>query len=517
MPTYRITDPTSGKTLRLTGDSPPTENELEQIFAQTGAPGEQRPIQRESVATKGASYLKEHPIRSALDPALETLTGKGIAERVDDTGAAMKNVALNADLYGNNPISRAKSTIENTIMDTGAQLADMATSPINLVGGKVAVEGGKLAGRLFKSGADLLKKAAPDYINQVVAPRATKFIQQNIQQFTPAIESFAERTLKVPKSAINTIKAKGVAGVEAVRQKLGGSTDAITQRIEQATIAKQQAVENAYDAAFSNLGQGAHIPVPRTKKAMADLLEKAGWITKQGGKTKLADAAMNDATDSSALKKIYSFYESFDLSKPTGVSGVNPFQWNIFRNNLSKARTGDKQLSGEVTKVLDALHSDAERAGLKGITQARNLAREQFRAEDDILSSVLTKEGKLDKFHTLSEAEKRKLVDIEKYLGTPFLDDLSQVSAGKYVDKIMELNPKKIAADLNKAKDPAWTKTVYEEYKDILGQKAADEIFQEVLQHQRASTIVGRTKKVIPYAAAAAAGAGGVQFLQNNP
>jgi hypothetical protein len=33
MPTYRVTDPNSGKTLRLTGDSPPTEAELEQIFA----------------------------------------------------------------------------------------------------------------------------------------------------------------------------------------------------------------------------------------------------------------------------------------------------------------------------------------------------------------------------------------------------------------------------------------------------------------------------------------------------
>ena len=32
MPTYKITDPASGKTLKLTGDSPPTEAELTQIF-----------------------------------------------------------------------------------------------------------------------------------------------------------------------------------------------------------------------------------------------------------------------------------------------------------------------------------------------------------------------------------------------------------------------------------------------------------------------------------------------------
>lgn len=34
MPTYKVTDPSTGKTLRLTGDSPPTEQELEQIFSQ---------------------------------------------------------------------------------------------------------------------------------------------------------------------------------------------------------------------------------------------------------------------------------------------------------------------------------------------------------------------------------------------------------------------------------------------------------------------------------------------------
>ena len=34
MATFRVTDPNTGITLRLTGDSPPTEQELEQIFSQ---------------------------------------------------------------------------------------------------------------------------------------------------------------------------------------------------------------------------------------------------------------------------------------------------------------------------------------------------------------------------------------------------------------------------------------------------------------------------------------------------
>ncbi|MDI6741617.1 MAG: hypothetical protein QMD11_02665 [Smithella sp.] len=38
MPTYRITDPATGKAIKVTGDSPPTEAEMEQIFAASGSP-----------------------------------------------------------------------------------------------------------------------------------------------------------------------------------------------------------------------------------------------------------------------------------------------------------------------------------------------------------------------------------------------------------------------------------------------------------------------------------------------
>lgn len=38
MPTYRITDPATGKSIKITGDSPPTEAEMEQIFAVSGKP-----------------------------------------------------------------------------------------------------------------------------------------------------------------------------------------------------------------------------------------------------------------------------------------------------------------------------------------------------------------------------------------------------------------------------------------------------------------------------------------------
>ena len=39
MPVFKVTDPQTGRTLKLTGDSQPTEQELNQIFSSTGGQG----------------------------------------------------------------------------------------------------------------------------------------------------------------------------------------------------------------------------------------------------------------------------------------------------------------------------------------------------------------------------------------------------------------------------------------------------------------------------------------------
>lgn len=49
MPTYQVTDPGSGRKLRLTGDSPPTEAELEQIFSQYKQPVKQPEVKSQPI------------------------------------------------------------------------------------------------------------------------------------------------------------------------------------------------------------------------------------------------------------------------------------------------------------------------------------------------------------------------------------------------------------------------------------------------------------------------------------
>jgi len=52
MPTYKITDPTSGKMLRVTGDSPPTEKEIMQIFEAQGEKPAPKPTPQETTTPK---------------------------------------------------------------------------------------------------------------------------------------------------------------------------------------------------------------------------------------------------------------------------------------------------------------------------------------------------------------------------------------------------------------------------------------------------------------------------------
>lgn len=56
MPVYRVTDPTTGITAKLTGDSPPTEQELEEIFSNIG--GSSNEPQRSNLLTDPIETLK---------------------------------------------------------------------------------------------------------------------------------------------------------------------------------------------------------------------------------------------------------------------------------------------------------------------------------------------------------------------------------------------------------------------------------------------------------------------------
>ena len=84
MPTFKVTDPTTGQVLRLTGDSPPTEQELEQIFDPQGVYFADKKMMP-SVVAHVAAILREHFIHIGVmeAPQLSEETQVVIEEKLD--------------------------------------------------------------------------------------------------------------------------------------------------------------------------------------------------------------------------------------------------------------------------------------------------------------------------------------------------------------------------------------------------------------------------------------------------
>jgi len=112
MPTYKITDPTTGRTVRLTGESAPTEQELNDIFSQLGGSNKPEPAavktpkqpepgigQRliEGISNPKPSYMRNVD-PTVLGPALNVAgqAGRAIGEAVMSGAKALAPHVMNA-------------------------------------------------------------------------------------------------------------------------------------------------------------------------------------------------------------------------------------------------------------------------------------------------------------------------------------------------------------------------------------------------------------------------------------
>jgi len=106
MATFIVTDPDTGRKLRLTGDSPPTEQELEAIFAQQPAqPAQQPVVQQPSAqpvddATNGGVFLPKTDSGQSIDeiaregrPPGDDILGRAEAVAAVGSGALAEPIA----------------------------------------------------------------------------------------------------------------------------------------------------------------------------------------------------------------------------------------------------------------------------------------------------------------------------------------------------------------------------------------------------------------------------------------
>lgn len=94
MPTYEVTDPTTGRTLSLTGDKPPTEEDLKNIFRVYETAPERERLEEEFAQAEQERAEAAYRLEAAEDTVLENL-----AEGIQEASSAVVGLAVDtADL-----------------------------------------------------------------------------------------------------------------------------------------------------------------------------------------------------------------------------------------------------------------------------------------------------------------------------------------------------------------------------------------------------------------------------------
>lgn len=141
MPTYTITDPQTGKTLKVTGDSPPTEQELEELFASSGA----------SAPTRWDDKTAIEDPESASD--VGAASKQGFIEGATDAAGRLVKSGAGAFLSALNPVNTIRMMGQLNPVTMGQRVAT------DLVNGAPQAQA---AGKQLLSGFKSLNPADPN-------------------------------------------------------------------------------------------------------------------------------------------------------------------------------------------------------------------------------------------------------------------------------------------------------------------------------------------------------------------
>lgn len=264
MATYRVTDPTTGRTVKLTGDSPPTERELEEVFAQIGgapapvpvaaqaAPAEQVLVSDSAPSTEQPGiiqqtfdqYSKPLPTRSPLTKEYWTENvpqslGRIVPQAVTGMVAVPYQAAkrftdpvYNA-LAGKQELGAAASDLFNA-PKYAAQ--DFATGMQDFVGGPLGLSPNRTAKEAWSDPAAAALAVSPLAVRggQAVAGAMPKNIAQGLTQkslkFAPGVEP--ELQAKVAKTVLKEDAIPTVNSYNKFKETIKGLNDEVKGLIE---------------------------------------------------------------------------------------------------------------------------------------------------------------------------------------------------------------------------------------------------------------------------------------------
>lgn len=304
MPTYKVTDPNTGKTVRLTGDSPPTEAELNDIFSKVKAPAPSTMQNRKQKGLIG-TFADTLPVAGGVLGGIGGGLLGGVAGSIVP-GAGTAAGAIGGGAGGAAIGTGAGVAMQNMIQDlTGTQ----DEAPVEQVGSAVrqAVTAGVLdaatAGtfRLVGKGGGMILKA-----------------------LSKGADDIPLRSLRINPSQLTNFKTKhGIdMGDFVVKKKLFGE-NAIEEGAKQAGSLQSQ---------FDNLAlnENITIPVDKLKERFAKEIKTLAGLSDEGTKDKITPL-LNKGIAKNILKEWESIAKQLDQMK---VETVTPKQLTEFRRMI---------------------------------------------------------------------------------------------------------------------------------------------------------------------------------------
>lgn len=432
MATFRVTDPQSGRTVKLTGESPPTEQELEQIFSSLGgqqdsatlttqkSPTQEQQTQLQPATQQQVVQPKQVPTDDFI-PTDEALAATAVPEKIPEKDAGFIGAGIVEPLATAVTSAVAQPISGFAGLGTLAFGGSLKDASENIASTQEALtfrprtesgkEGLRKLGQAVQTGIDLANipasgiagiaelisgqglEQAAETINSVKTKGLGQTLGDRILEETgsPIAATIAQTS---PDIALEIIGLKGLSKAKLAETKLSNNVaEAITQASPDIDTIKQ-----AKTAAYNELDNAGIKIKPQIYDKFVDNLEVR--LKKEG-----MDPTLNPKS-TAALNRMIS-----DKGTPKTLNELETLR-KIAKgaaNDIDKtdARTG-KIIVDEIDKAVDRL---SNQIGGK-FKKARSLAQRAFKSEaiTDMIENAS---------HTASGLENGLRIEARKILKNP--------------------------------------------------------------------------------------------------
>lgn len=384
MPTYKITDPNTGKVLRVTGDSPPSEQELEQIFA-SQQPAQAAPQPQEMQSPLSAGIDAGVGAAKDLFGTVATLGSGIVAEPV----AGMAGL-VTAPFVGT---EEAQKNIEATRQAlTIDPMTEGTTQNLQAIGG--AVETGLEAAATPLAGVAGLGTLATggtlEEAGQTIEDVKSKGISKTLGDFTLDLTgspAAATAVHSIPALAVELIGLKGLQNVRRGTRLIddaGRPTKTLRKALDKRGLDYDSLSPEAKSAipnvSTPDMLPGANVPKGAAEDAIIQQIKAGGRENALAGLKVTGDRVGVDKLGTEAMK------QGFEPGVVQSVKTSSPATKLKMRKMVSVMRQVKKSARKGVSNRPSDIVGDSITGRVQFIRDKANVARKEL---DDIAGTKL--------------------------------------------------------------------------------------------------------------------------------